>query len=193
MKIPFIKIAEDLSLFPELVECANDLYVHAEELPEYTFYSIEGKFRVELIPVGKKAGFLSRLFGLARDSYKIHFSAPVSYEISELRDRLSALIDADDDCMTQYHEAETLKYLLGQCQTFDEILSWGCLTGALISTGQNKSLPQLCEDADPNSDADADELELITAPDYAGALSLSNIRNKAALIVADNLEQEHLC
>ena len=193
MKIPFIKIAEDLTPFPELVECADDLYVHVEELPEYTLYSVEGKFRAELIPVGKKAGFLSRLFGLARDSYKIRFSAPAAYELSELRDRLSALIDADDDCMTQYHETETLKYLLEQCRTFEEILSWGCLTGALVSTGHNKSLPQICEDVDTNSEDDAEELALITAPDYAGPLSVSNIRDKAALIVSDHFEQDLLC
>ena len=194
MKTPFLKIAEDLGSFPELVECADDLSEYVEELPEYALYGAEGKFAVKLIPSGKKPGFLSRLLGAAQPSCKLQFSAPVAYELSTLQDVLSSLIDADDDCMTQYHEAEVLKFLLMKCRTFEEILAWGCITGSVLTTGHNTSLPELCEDAFPNLvDDEADELALISAPDYEGPLSIQHIRRMAALIVADDLAQELSC
>ncbi len=191
MKAPLIKIDNESEAFPFLIESTEDIYEHPEELPDYVLYGVEGCHVAEVTPVGKSPGFLSRLFGGAHQSYSICFSSPAAYGIDELKQKLSALIDADEDCLTQYHEAEVLQYFLKECRTFEEVLAMGCITGMFEPSGHNPTLPKLCEDDMP--DTDADELSVISGADYHGALTMENIRDKAAKIVFELLENSYQC
>ncbi len=191
MKAPFIKIHNESEDFPFLIESTADMVESPEELPNYVLYGVEGCHVAEVRPIGKSPGFLRRLFGTVYQSYAIRFSSPEPYDIDELKQKLSAHIDADDDCLTQYHEAEVLQYLLKDCRSFGEVLAMGCITGMFEPSGHNPSLPELCEDDMP--DTDADELSVISGADYHGALTMENIRDKAAKIAFETLENSYRC
>ncbi len=191
MKAPFVIIDKDAEDFPFLIQCAEDLYEHPEELSHYVLYGVEGCYTAEVAPIGKRPGFLSRLLGARHESYSIRFSSPVPYEIDELKQKLSAHIDADDDCLTQYHEAAVLQYLLKDCRTFAEVVAMGCITGMFEPSGHNLTLPELCEDDITDSEADA--LSVISGADYHGALTMKNIRDKAAKIGYDALPDSYQC
>lgn len=191
MKGPLLKIDRTAEDFPFAVQCAEDFYEHPEELSDYVFYGVEGRYVAEVTPTGKRPGFLSRLFGAAHQACSIRFSAPEPYDIDELKQQLDVLIAADDDCLTQYHEAEVLRYLLKDCCSFAEILAMGFITGMFHPTVSNPTLPELCEVDIP--DSDADELSVISGSDYRGALTMTNIRTMAARIVFDELEDRYQC
>ncbi len=193
MNIPAIAIPKKLDSPPSLVECKNDLYEYPHEWPDFVFYGPEGCFEAEISPVGKAPGILARLFGGLRQRYMLRFSPPSPFEIAELRAKLETLIDEDDDCMTQYHEPEVLKYLLNQCENFAEVLAWGCLTGALYGNGVNPTLPELCEEASEGVDPDADELPIISATGYSGPLSIEHIRECARGITSESLPDTLEC
>ena len=44
------------------------------------------------------------------------------YEVDDLKQALADAIDQDDDILTQFHEADELKELLGNAKTFDGVL-----------------------------------------------------------------------
>ncbi len=191
MKAPLIKIDNAAEDYPSLIESEEDIYEYPEELPSYVLYGAEGRRMAEVTPIGKRPGFLRRLFGSVHQSYAIRFSSPEPYDISELKQKLSAHIDADDDCLTQYHDAAVLQYLLKDCRTFQEVLAMGCITGMFEPSGHNQTLPELCEDDMP--DCDADELSVISGADYHGALTMENIRDRSAKIVFGTLEDSYQC
>lgn len=191
MQGPLIIVDNEWEDFPFLVQGAEDLPVHVEELHAYTFYGVEGRCVAEVRPSGNRPGFWQRLFRTTHQSYSIKLSAPEPHDIAELKQKLAAYIEADDDCLTQYHEAAVLQFLLKDCCTFAEVLAMGCITGMFHPSGSNPTLPELCEDDMP--DSDADELSVITGTDYHGALTIENIRKMSGLIVFETMDDCFQC
>lgn len=71
-------------------------------------------------------------------------------DIVQLKGLLETCIRRDDDVMTQYRESGELISLLDSCQGFEEIVAWGCLTGALspMTKAGIAAMPELMEDTD---------------------------------------------
>lgn len=173
-------------------DCAEFVHYHASAMEEWPFYGEEGCYKATLTPVGEKPGLLARLFCGKRQAQQLQFSQPQEYTIDDLKKHLCRMIDAYLPVAAQFHEPEVLKHLLAGCETFAEIIAWGCLTGA-CSGGDGDTLPALCENADDQADDDADEMSIITAPNYNGPLSPANIRLVAQNICPGSMGDTYIC
>lgn len=167
--------ADGTMTFPLLLlyeEEAPELFVHPEMSPGsdfnpegYTVYSRDGVYEVLAYSPGAVPRASIKKIGLL--------------DISELKERLLACLEADDDIMTQYYDSDVLEYLLMPCCSFAEVLCWGTLTGCLYAP-ERGSLPELADDDD--SESDIPLLQRISSPGYRGKLSAEYIRRCAAAV-----------
>ena len=85
------------------------------------------RYSIALIEPPRRFNFLTR--ALAATVYnpviqaRLHYQRDGRYDIEELRGSIRRAIEADDDVLTQFHDADELIALLGSAQTFDTIVS----------------------------------------------------------------------
>lgn len=90
------------------------------------FYHRDGnRYVISAAMPERSFGRLSRLLAATvynpRVRVRYEYEVASSYEPTELRDGVGAAIRADDDILTQFHEAEELLEALAPAATFDEI------------------------------------------------------------------------
>jgi len=73
-------------------------------------------------PISKLARWLAPICYNPRITVRLSFKDPFSYDLDEVKAEICALVDKDDDCMTQNIEPGELKALISEAQSFGALV-----------------------------------------------------------------------
>jgi len=131
IKFPVLALSKGDSLylwenFQEEQSCALLALVHGY-FDGLTLYDSAGQSwpvaqAIPTRPISQWARWLAPICYNPRISVRLSFKDPVSYPLDEVKTEICALVDKDDDCLTQNIEPGELKALIRGAQSFDDLL-----------------------------------------------------------------------
>jgi hypothetical protein len=93
---------------------------------ELRLYTEAGFFRIRDVLPSRRFGpirrFLARTIYNPRLQVRLEYEKPVPFLLEELKDQIAAAVAADEDILTQFHEASTITAWLRRANTFADVV-----------------------------------------------------------------------
>lgn len=194
VKYPFLLIPQGRESIPFLITRLHDeiitdpilLTSRGDNLRRARLYTVDGVYQIDSVTSPQKPTFWNLLFRRNKaDFWDLSISTTrvgdvdMPALIKELEDSVNVL---PEDVWMQYHEKEVVLYLLRGCRNVAEIITVCCLIGMFDGENSPLGLPEINDNIDEYDPETISEIDYITAPDYKGVLTRSNIERIASAI-----------